>query len=625
MKIGIKKSFGTKLFAFTTLLIMLVVGFITIKNSLLLRENLNRQYQSNLIDSTQLVGERILSLLTRWDTRLSYFIQNLLQTKPSFRSDLINAFIDSEDGIVGMTILKVGKNEIQNLATFLKEDDLAFDENSIIKQFESKEVQIRRHPSRPELVMLIRRISIRGESEPIIAVTIFEMKKFSLLAIQDSNTQAYLLDMNFTDLLSGKKYEQIVLQKSFVSKAQKLMKGEVGAGYLGEIKQKDIKYFVAYDHLLGYPLILVIHQNTSAIDQSIVDFFNEMLRWTFLFLLLAVFIAQTITKNLVADLRELSLATQKIGTGRFDTVVKVKSMDEIGQLSASFNLMTRKIVGLLSAEHEKARLDQELSMAQTVQNTFFRESAIKHKNIVLTSFYQPASECGGDWWGHFSLGEKSDLVVIGDATGHGVPAALVTAIAYASTNILADQIKSGAFPNDDPSAILNSLNDLLNRTLQGTLCMSFIALLINSADDTMIFCNGGHPFPIFLPKDPEDSRLGQTKKLLPFRFLLQKKVSTSILGIDSSPIFYNQSFTIKNGDKIIIYTDGLTEAENAEGKQWGIKGLQKLLKIHAPSQSKDLCDAIVGEATQFNAKAKQFDDDVTLVIIEYLKPEVIAA
>ena len=50
-----------------------------------------------------------------------------------------------------------------------------------------------------------------------------------------------------------------------------------------------------------------------------------------------------------------------------------------------------------------------------------------------------------------------------------------------------------------------------------------------------------------------------------------------------------------------------------------------MLKIHAPSQSKDLCDAIVGEATQFNAKAKQFDDDVTLVIIEYLKPEVIAA
>jgi serine phosphatase RsbU (regulator of sigma subunit) len=85
------------------------------------------------------------------------------------------------------------------------------------------------------------------------------------------------------------------------------------------------------------------------------------------------------------------------------------------------------------------------------------------------------------------LGSNRELIVIGDATGHGVPAALVTAIAYASRHILSEQIMTGAFPANDPAAILRSLNTLLYQTLRGKLCMSFLALLIDSDNRIVIF------------------------------------------------------------------------------------------------------------------------------------------
>ncbi|WP_324948821.1 PP2C family protein-serine/threonine phosphatase [Oligoflexus sp.] len=620
-----RQSFGAKIFVFTIVLVLLVVGSITFKNGQALRENLNRQYQSSLIDGTQLLGEKIFSLLTRWDNRLSYLVQSVLTLPEKTRGEMIDAFLVSEEGAQSLQIFRLNKTgELTTLVERVNPEYPALGGPIWKKALGSNEVRILHHPQITDEAVLIRRLAIRGADEMVLVVLSFELRVIPLASSADRKIQSYLLDESFRDLVSRKTYRTIVPVKSFANKAQKLMQGDLGAGYLGELKTSQGNFFVAYHHIPGYPMQLVTHQDTSSIDEAIRSFLWDMLRWTVLFVLLAIFVSSTIIRNLLTNLRELYAATQRLGSGDFEHNVSVRSQDELGQLSAAFNLMTRKIVNLLAAEHEKARLDQELSVAQSVQNTFFKENTIRNRQLLVTSFYQPASECGGDWWGHYPLGSNRELIVIGDATGHGVPAALVTAIAYATTHILSEQIMAGAFPAKDPAEILRSLNTLLYQTLRGKLCMSFLALLIDSENRTLTFSNAGHPYPVLIPANTKDTRLGPNPKV-PYRHLLQKRKSSCILGLEKDSVFYNETVNLLPGDKIILYTDGLTELENAEGKQWGARPMKLFLQAHAHEDPFTLCKSLMNNAITFNKKAKVFDDDLTLLIIEFKQEEIMAA
>jgi len=625
MNFGMRQSFGAKIFLFTIVLVLLVVGSITFKNTQALRENLNRQYQSSLIDGTQLLGEKIFSLLTRWDNRLSYLVQAVLTTPEKTRTEMVDAFLVSEEGAQSLQIFRLNQNdEIQTLVERINPEFPAISGESWKKALGNNEVRLLHHPQIAGEGVLVRRLTIRGAEALVLVVLSFELRVIPSATSADRKVQSYLLDENWRDLISRKTYRSLVPIKSFATKAQKLMQGDLGAGYLGELKTAQASYFVAYHKVPGYPIQLVTHQDSSAIDEAIRTFLWDMVRWTVLFVLLAIFVSSTILRSLLTNLRELYAATQRLGSGDFKHTVSVRSQDELGQLSAAFNLMTRKIINLLAAEHEKARLDQELSVAQSVQNTFFKENTFRNRHLLVTSFYQPASECGGDWWGHYPVGSNKELIVIGDATGHGVPAALVTAIAYASTHIISEQMMTGGFPDKDPAAILRTLNTLLYQTLRGKLCMSFLAIMIDSENRSLTFSNAGHPYPVLIPAKTSDPRLGPNPKV-PYRHLLQKRKSSCILGLEKDSVFYNETVSLVPGDKIILYTDGLTELENAEGRQWGARPMKIFLQAHAHEEPFTLCKSLMKDAIGFNKKSQVFDDDLTLLIIEFKQEETMAA
>lgn len=614
MAFGIRRSFGAKIFAFVAVLVLLLVAFITGKNSLYLRDSLNRQYQSTLIDNTQLLGERITGLLTRWDTKLGFFVQALLPMAEADRVTFVEGFLKGEEGVEGMQVIKL-QEKPETLVSHLGSPSWLIPSELIAERLKEQEIDILQHPAVKSMGILLRKIKIKGGEAPIAVALIFEVNTLLVTESNDALAQTYLLDRSFEDLLTRQTYAKISGQKSFAKKAQSVVKGDIGSGYLGELAQGERTFFVAYHQMHPYPLMLVVHQDTSAILTAIQSFIIEMVKWTIFFVLLAVFATNLIVKNLLRNLHELSRATLKVGEGNFNTMIAVRSQDEIGQLSASFNHMTRKILGLLEAETQKARLEQELSTAQTIQNTFFKDKSIHKEHLQISSFYKPASECGGDWWGYFPLGDGLDLVLIGDATGHGVPAALVTAIAYATSSIHAEQMEAGLSVPDDPSLVLKTLNSLLNKTLGGEICMSFLALIIDQEHQRLIYSNAGHPFPILLPRDPEDERLGGKKQV--FRSLMQKKKAANILGIDPVTEFYVDEIPLKPGDKILIYTDGLTECVDKRGKQWGSRGLQKLLTERGKLAPEPLQVLIKDQVIKFNAQGDQFADDVTLVIIEY--------
>ncbi|WP_218110083.1 HAMP domain-containing protein, partial [Oligoflexus tunisiensis] len=447
MIFGIRNRFHTRIFIFVVLLVVLVVAFITGRNILNIHDSLSRQYRKTLIDGTQLVGLRMNGLLNRWETKITLFSHVLLRAPQEMRSHLIDSFIKSEAGVVAVQIIQLAEEPVI-LASGMTDPGLTLDTVGLSEVMKTADNSIQHHPTDPSLGVFMRTIAVEDGTDPVGVLLYFKLKAL----IQDNqpsdSVEIYLLNHDFYDILQQRSYGDLIKQNKFAALTQSRMKRKGSSGYLGELSMDGERVFVAFHQLPAYPLYVLVHLNGSAIENAILSFIIEMLQWTVLFVLCAILCARWITSNLLQNLRELHAATQRAVAGNFGQLIRVRSRDEIGELAASFNIMSNKLVELLTREREKTRLSQALSTAQTVQNTFFKDTRIRNGRLNITSFYKPASECGGDWWGRFSLSHGKELILIGDATGHGVPAALVTAMAYTAAHTHIQRIREGGHSED---------------------------------------------------------------------------------------------------------------------------------------------------------------------------------
>src|SRR5690606_35511909 len=109
--------------------------------------------------------------------------------------------------------------------------------------------------------------------------------------------------------------------------------------------------------------------------------------------------------------------------------------DEVGGLAQGFNFMAGEVSRLMEETKEAARMEGELETVRLVQETLFPEPVKRVGDFHLAGHFEPASECGGDWWHYCKVGDKL-FIWIGDATGHGAPSAMVTSAAKAAATII---------------------------------------------------------------------------------------------------------------------------------------------------------------------------------------------
>ncbi len=608
-----KKSLGARIFAFVTLLVVALVAFISGKNGFYLFDTLKRQYQANLIDSVQLQGFRYSSGLGRLDAKLIMIAQSLQRSSPTEFQSLALNLQDTEPGLV--TLQFVSSKDAGTSLYFGPSDgksELLATEIRAIK-FE-RQLAIQGHPRNKNLFLLAREMKDSKSSITNIFLVAFNVKKVFEGSDSQSQQKLFLLDRKQIDLLTNKPYRSNFKDPTTAKKISTILGKDLGSGYLGETKSDKDTFYIAFQNLHPYPATLVVHQRTTPIQTAILGFFTEIFQWTLLFLLLAILFTWYLVNGLISHLKILTKATQDIAHGNFDVQIPQKSDDEIGYLAESFRWMTKKLVLLLEKEREKARLEQELVTAQTVQNTFFKHKTLDTLGISLHAHYKPASECSGDLWGQIKLGDNLELVYLGDATGHGAPAALITAMAFAAVNVRSTMYNKGECSTLNPSDILRTLNELLWNTLEGKLCMSFLILIFDREKTCVTYSNAGHTYPYLIPQSKSDSRLSGKKR---FTSLSTAKRVVGILGIDPQAVFVDEVLTLQEGDRIILYTDGLTEAKNKNGKMWGTRGLQKVIEEYGEEPADQLKTQMMEKVTEFNEKKDEFEDDLTLLIIDF--------
>lgn len=310
------------------------------------------------------------------------------------------------------------------------------------------------------------------------------------------------------------------------------------------------------------------------------------------------------SKTLTAPISRLYDATKEVAAGKFDLKLESKGKDEIGALSNSFNVMSQKIQDLIAESMEKVRMENELAIASTVQQTLLPPSEFKTPNILINGYYEAASECGGDWWGYFPTNNKLALF-IADATGHGLPSALVTASARSCISMIHKLTMENPEYPLSPGHMLTYANKVIHDTTSGNIMMTFFAAVIDFDAQTITYASAGHNPPWLFQLNGDKYRL---KSLTSKGTRLGEKKDV--------PIYQENTVKISKNDMLFIYTDGIMEGTNPSNQMYGKKQVKNIVEAHLKKGPKNVIQELVKDFKNFNGE-KPFDDDVTLAVAQF--------
>lgn len=259
---------------------------------------------------------------------------------------------------------------------------------------------------------------------------------------------------------------------------------------------------------------------------------------------------------------------------------------------------------------EKGTLEAELELANQVQTLLLPPEIVNFKNEVIHSHWSAAEKCGGDWWGCLDVvGPKNrpvSVLMIGDVTGHGVHAALLTGVIRGSVSILKNWIREKNEIALDPRNILHLLNNSIYESAHGSITMTFFVATIDHANEKLYCANAGHSFP-YLIVDGKISSIGGTGVTL---------------GDSPDTVFDDlHAYDWKPGNKLFLYTDGLIDLMDGEINRFDRRHLRRILQKHGTSPGRELLKEILDFRNDVGKNLPQ-RDDITVVICDALPLEI---
>lgn len=250
---------------------------------------------------------------------------------------------------------------------------------------------------------------------------------------------------------------------------------------------------------------------------------------------------------------------------------------------------------LYATERTLIALREELEVAKKIQQGFLPNASAMTDGGDCFGVNIPAKEIGGDFFDIILCGQDEIFISIGDVVGKGVPAALLMANAQA---VLRSQLRQGQ--QTDFSHLAGNLNHLVCEFTGPGQFITGLFGAYNRTNRTFKFISAGHPMPV----------LSHNKLIVPCK--LEPDIVFGVLP----DIQYNQhTLTLPQNSVMLLFTDGLSEAENEKTYQFGEEKIAKLLTEFESLTAKEVCDAYLRKVAEFVGKAPQ-SDDLTLVAVK---------
>ena len=248
------------------------------------------------------------------------------------------------------------------------------------------------------------------------------------------------------------------------------------------------------------------------------------------------------------------------------------------------------------------KLEFDLRLASSVQRYLLPEKLPMSKTMQFAAKYSPQQLIGGDFYDFFNLPNNKIGIVIGDVSGKGISAAILMALCQTK---LRDIAKSC----DSPAKALRLLNSEMVRAMRSDMFITMIYLIADSESGEIKLARAGHERPLL-------ARLGTDEPAQ------EIKSSGMAVGMVTEELFdeviEDVSFTMSIGDALVLYTDGLTEAVNANGEEYSTKRLAQTVSTLRSRCANDLNDEIIKSVSSFMSPNEKYSDDLTLLSIKKL-------
>ena len=325
----------------------------------------------------------------------------------------------------------------------------------------------------------------------------------------------------------------------------------------------------------------------------------------------ALIMGLALARSITSSVHELFMGTERVRQGDFTHRINIESRDQLGELADSFNQMTGSIENLLLTAAEKKRLEEELRIARQIQMSLLPRGPLDFPGISMTALCVPAREVGGDYYDFFHVGDRQLGILIADVSGKGTSAALYMAELKGLMLSLSQIYKS-------PRQLLMEVNRIISENLdtRSFITMTYGVLDLNAR--TMTFARAGHTPMVFLRAD---DTTGGAQSLTPSGIVVGLRIPGATEKF--SDLLEEEQVHLNQGDVLVLYTDGITEAMNAGQDLFGDDRLGRLIAEHGHLDTGDLRERILREIESFVGSADQHDD-MTMILIKIEEPVAVA-
>jgi sigma-B regulation protein RsbU (phosphoserine phosphatase) len=372
-----------------------------------------------------------------------------------------------------------------------------------------------------------------------------------------------------------------------------------------------------------YSSLTAAQADISAATRRIMQWQGGILVLSLLIVLAAVF---GISKRITAGLSQLAVAARRLREKDYSVRVSVPEHDEVGEVAVAFNSMAEEIryhtenlenlvekrTEELAAANQKilslndqlksenVRLGAELDIARRVQQMVLPrpEELRAIPGLDIATYMEPADEIGGDYYDVLKVGDRVKIG-IGDVTGHGLESGVLMLMVQSVARALQEEGES------DPRSFLTVLNRTIHKNITRTEADKYLSLAFVDYHERSVTLSGQHEEVLIVRKDGTLERYDTMDLGFPIG-----------LEFDVSAFIATREVPFASGDAILLYTDGITEAEGEAGELFGLDRLCRSAQHHGAGSAVEIKNGVIKDLMD-HIGTQKIHDDITLVVLKH--------
>lgn len=367
-------------------------------------------------------------------------------------------------------------------------------------------------------------------------------------------------------------------------------------------KQKVINFYMPLTSKGQNNITIKLTVSIMGIDEQMGLLYRQLGLLIAGMVIIVIVIALLYNRMVIRPVKLISKASKDVADGDYKVKVSVKNKDEIGTLSYSFNDMVRSLdtttnqlketIGEL--EEQNDLIQHELDIARSIQEGML-PATVDYDRVKVATYYKALEKISGDYYDIVEFPDGSLGIIIADVSGHGIPAALITIMAKFLFYTYGAEYQS-------PAELMERMNREIAKTVKTGDYITAFYMIIDPGNGVR-YANAGH-----------HNTLVHKKKTGEIEELEEEGIYLGL--IEELPTPYGVSKgRLEKGDRIILYTDGISEQANPEGEQYGDDRLKEQIKAHYELPIDKIVSDIIEDVNQFSGGSKRIDD-YTLFAIE---------